>query len=264
MTHEAVSSPASPTAAAPVGGDRPLIELRGINKLFGHVQALQRVDFCVYPAEVIGLVGDNGAGKSTLIKIISGAYQPDGGTILVDGVPVTFSGPADAMKAGIATVYQNLALVDQRDVAANIFLGREPTRGLVLDRKRMLAESVEVLQQLRSDIPSVETPVGILSGGQRQAVAIARAVHQAAARLVIMDEPVAALGIEESRKVLRLIKQLKASGRAVIVISHNLEHVFSVADRIVVLRRGRVVGVRQRDGATASEIVHLIVGAEHL
>jgi ABC-type sugar transport system ATPase subunit len=264
MTHEAVSSPTTPTAAAPISGERPLIELRGISKLFGHVQALQRVDFCVYPAEVIGLVGDNGAGKSTLIKIISGAYQPDGGTILVDGVPVAFTSPADAMKAGIATVYQNLALVDQRDVAANIFLGREPTRGLVLDRKRMLAESVEVLQQLRSDIPSVETPVGILSGGQRQAVAIARAVHQAAARLVIMDEPVAALGIEESRKVLRLIKQLKASGRAVIVISHNLEHVFSVADRIVVLRRGRVVGVQQRDGATANEIVRLIVGAEHL
>ena len=131
MTHEAVSSPASPTAAAPVGGDRPLIELRGINKLFGHVQALQRVDFCVYPAEVIGLVGDNGAGKSTLIKIISGAYQPDGGTILVDGVPVTFSGPADAMKAGIATVYQNLALVDQRDECPRrsySYCGADPTQ----------------------------------------------------------------------------------------------------------------------------------------
>jgi len=168
------------------------------------------------------------------------------------------------MMMGIATVYQNLALVDQRDVAANIFLGREPSKGLVIDRRRMVEESVQVLQQLRSDIPSVDVPVGLLSGGQRQAVAIARAVHQAAARLVIMDEPVAALGIEESRKVLRLIKQLKAQGRAVIVISHNLEHVFSVADRIVVLRRGRLAGVRRREDTNAAEIVRLIVGAEHL
>lgn len=253
-------------AAAPGGqpAGQPLIELRGISKTFGHVQALQRVDFSVYPGEVIGLVGDNGAGKSTLIKIISGAYQPDGGTILVDGAPVSFNSPRDAMRAGIATVYQNLALVDQRDVASNIFLGREPTRGLILDRRRMLTESVEVLGQLRSDIPSVEIPVGLLSGGQRQAVAIARAVHESAARLVIMDEPVAALGIEESRKVLRLIKQLKGRGHAVIVISHNLEHVFSVTDRIVVLRRGRLVGARSREDATAAEIVRLIVGAEHL
>ena len=240
------------TAAAPEEGGRPLVELRGISKAFGHVQALQRVDFCVFPAEVVGLVGDNGAGKSTLIKIISGAYQPDGGTILVDGTPVTFHSPRDAMVAGIATVYQNLALVDQRNVAANIFLGREPTNGLVLDNRRMLQESTQVLERLRSDIPSVQTSVGFLSGGQRQAVAIARAIHQeVGTRLIIMDEPVAALGIEESRKVLRLIRQLKANGHAVIVISHNLEHVFSVVDRIVVLRRGRLVGVRRRADTTA-------------
>ncbi len=260
-----VSFPATAETATPeVSGNRPLVELRAISKSFGHVQALQRVDFCIFPGEVVGLVGDNGAGKSTLIKIISGAYQPDSGTILVDGVPVSFHSPRDAMRMGIATVYQNLALVDQRDVAANIFLGREPTRGIVIDRRRMVEESVQVLQQLRSDIPSVDVAVGFLSGGQRQAVAIARAVHQIAARLVIMDEPVAALGIEESRKVLRLIKQLKAQGRAVIVISHNLEHVFSVADRIVVLRRGRLAGVRRREDTTAAEIVRLIVGAEHL
>ena len=253
------------TAAASEVGGRPLVELRGINKAFGHVQALQKVDFCVFPAEVLGLVGDNGAGKSTLIKIISGAYQPDDGTILVDGAPVTFHSPRDAMVAGIATVYQNLALVDQRDVAANIFLGRELTNGLVLDGRRMVAESAQVLERLRSDIPSVRASVGFLSGGQRQAVAIARAIHQEiGTRLIIMDEPVAALGIEESRKVLRLIRQLKANGHAVIVISHNLEHVFSVVDRIVVLRRGRLVGVRRRADTTASEIVRLIVGAEHL
>jgi len=242
----------------------PFIELKGICKAFGHVQALQGVDFEVCPGEVIGLVGDNGAGKSTLIKIISGAYRPDAGVIHVDGHPTTFHSPHDAMVAGIATVYQNLALVDQRDVAANIFLGRELVRGVLLDRRRMLAESAHVLEELRSDIPSVETQVGLLSGGQRQAVAIARAVHQGAARLVIMDEPVAALGIEESRKVLRLIKRLKDQGRAVIVISHNLEHVFSVADRIVVLRRGRLVGVRRKAGTDAADVVRLIVGAEHL
>jgi ABC-type sugar transport system ATPase subunit len=246
-------------------GDRPpFVEMNGICKTFGHVQALQEVDFNLYDAEVVGLVGDNGAGKSTLIKIISGAYRPDAGTIHVDGQPVTFHSPRDAMHMGIATVYQNLALVDQRDVASNIFLGRELVRGLVLDRGRMLEESVDVLRILRSDIPSVEVSVGFLSGGQRQAVAIARAIHQSAARLVIMDEPVAALGIEESRKVLRLIRRLKDQGHGVIVISHNLEHVFSVADRIVVLRRGRLVGVRRKAETNAAEIVRLIVGAEHL
>jgi ABC-type sugar transport system ATPase subunit len=197
---------------------------------------------------------------------MSGAYQPDSGSICVDGQPVTFRNPRDAMSAGIATVYQNLALVDQRDVASNIFLGNELARGLVLDRRRMLEESSQVLRELRSDIPSVSTAVGLLSGGQRQAVAIARAIHQGGGgtRLVIMDEPVAALGVEETRKVLRLIGRLKAQGRAVIVISHNLEHVFSVADRIVVLRRGRLVGNRPRTETTGSEIVRLIVGAEHL
>lgn len=242
----------------------PLVELQGICKAFGHVQALQNIDLRVYPAEVVGLVGDNGAGKSTLIKIVSGAYQPDAGTIRIDGHTVKFRTPHDAMARGIATVYQNLALVDQRDVAANIFLGRELVRGLVLDNRRMLAESMQVLQELRSDIPSPQTPVGLLSGGQRQAVAIARAIHQVKARLVIMDEPVAALGIEETRKVLRLITRLKTQGYAVIVISHNLEHVFSVADRIVVLRRGRLVGIRSRADTNAAEIVRLIVGAEHL
>lgn len=241
----------------------PLIELRGISKTFGHVQALQNIDLAIYPGEVVGLVGDNGAGKSTLIKIISGAYQPDAGTIQIDGQPVTLRSPHDAMAKGIATVYQNLALVDQRDVAANIFLGRELVRGLMLDRRRMLAESVQVLQQLRSDIPSTQISVGLLSGGQRQAVAIARAIHQGG-RLIIMDEPVAALGISETRKVLQLIARLKAQGHAVIVISHNLEHVFSVVDRIVVLRRGRLVGVRSRTETNAADIVHLIVGAEHL
>ncbi len=254
----------SQTDTAATESRLPLLELRGISKTFGHVQALQNINLAIYPGEVVGLVGDNGAGKSTLIKIISGAYQSDaGGVIQIDGQPVTFRSPHDAMAKGIATVYQNLALVDQRDVAANIFLGRELAQGLVLDRRRMLAESGQVLQQLRSDIPSTQISVGLLSGGQRQAVAIARAIHQGG-RLIIMDEPVAALGISETRKVLQLITRLKSQGHAVIVISHNLEHVFSVVDRIAVLRRGRLVGVRSRAEATAAEIVHLIVGAEYL
>jgi ABC-type sugar transport system ATPase subunit len=239
--------------------------MNGICKTFGHVRALQNVSLRINSAEVVGLVGDNGAGKSTLIKIISAAYQPDAGAIVIDGHPVVFRSPHDAMAAGIATVYQNLALVDQRDVAANIFLGNELVRRGILDRPRMVQEAGRLLQELRSDIPSPQTQVGLLSGGQRQAVAIARAIRQrGSTRLVIMDEPVAALGIEETRKVLRLITRLKAQGLAVIVISHNLEHVFSVADTIVVMRRGRVVGVRPRAETNAAEIVRLIVGAEHL
>lgn len=243
----------------------PFFQVRGIDKNFGHVQALKGVDFDIREAEIIALVGDNGAGKSTLIKVMSGAYAPDGGQILIDGKPIVFNSPKDAISAGIATVYQTLALVDQRDVASNIFLGREPTKGLVLDRKKMIEETGRVLNELRSDIPSVHTEVGMLSGGQRQAVAIARSISQREGmRLIIMDEPTAALGIEETRKVLRLIGRLKEQGFAVLVISHNLEHVFSVAERIVVLRRGRLVAVRKRAETTATEIVHLIVGAEHI
>ena len=242
------------------------ILVENISKSFGPENpALSGISFSVEKGQLFGLIGPDGAGKSTLIKIIAGAYQPDAGTIRVNGSLVNIRNPRDAMAQGIATVYQNLALVDQRDVAANVFLGRELVRGLVLDRSRMLQESAQVLEDLRIDIPSAQTPVGLLSGGQRQAVAIARAVHQErGTRLVIMDEPVAALGIEESRKVLRLITRLKDQGRAVIVISHNLEHVFSVADRIVVLRRGRLVGIRRREETTADEIVRFIVGAEHL
>jgi len=243
----------------------PLLELRGISKTFGHVQALKGVDCCIYPGEVVGLVGDNGAGKSTLMKIIAGVYKPDAGTIWVDGSLVTIRTPLDAMALGIAIVYQNLALVDQRDVVANIFLGRELVRGLVLDNDRMLKESAQVLQELGIEIPSLSAEVGILSGGQRQAIAITRAMHHGERkRLVIMDEPVAALGVNESRKVLRLIKHLKGQGCTLIVISHNMEHVFSVADRIMVLRRGRLVGVRHRAETTTIDIVRLIVGAEHL
>jgi D-xylose transport system ATP-binding protein len=244
---------------------QPLIELRGIFKNFGSVQALQGINCSMYPGEVIGLVGDNGAGKSTLVKIIAGVIRQDAGTIWMNGSPVTIRNPVDSMALGIAVVYQNLALVDQRDVVSNIFLGRELVKGLVLDKNRMMKESVQVLKELGIEIPSLRAEVGILSGGQRQAIAITRSMHHGEKKqLVIMDEPVAALGVAESRKVLQLIERLRDQGILVIVVSHNMEHVFSVANRIMVLRRGQLVGVCQKEKTSALEIVRLIVGAEHL
>jgi ABC-type sugar transport system ATPase subunit len=238
---------------------RHLLEARGISKAYGHVQALSGVDFHVGHAETVALVGDNGAGKSTLLKIICGALQADAGEIALDGEPVTFASPSDAAKRGIAVVYQDLALVDTRDIAANVFLGREPGR-IFVSRRLMRREANRVLDELKITIPSVRMLVGQLSGGQRQTVAIARAVHQGG-RLVIMDEPTAALGVEGQRNVLQLIDDLRAQGSSVVVISHNLEHVFSIADRIVVLRGGRLVGARAKREATPEEIVRMIVGA---
>ena len=242
-------------------GDGPLLSARGISKAFGHVQALSAVDFEAHPDEVVALVGDNGAGKSTLMKVICGALTPDEGEVLMRGRRTHFTSPREAQSAGISVVYQDLALVELLDVAHNVFLGRVPTRMFRVDRRRMMRETRDVLAELSINVPSVRTPVRFLSGGQRQAVAIARAVHQGG-QLMIMDEPTAALGVQEQAKVLQLIRDLKARGMAVIVTSHNLEHVFSVADRIVVLRGGRLVGSRIKDETTHSEIVHMIVGAE--
>jgi ABC-type sugar transport system ATPase subunit len=236
--------------------------LTGVNKSFGPVHVLHDIDFAVYPGEVTALVGDNGAGKSTLLKIICGALHPDTGEISLDGEPAMFASPSDAAKRGIAVVYQDLALVDTRDIATNVFLGREPGRIFVY-RRLMRREARRVLDDLKITVPSVRTLVGQLSGGQRQTVAIARAVHQGG-RLVIMDEPTAALGVEGQRKVLQLIDDLRAKGSSVVVISHNLEHVFSVADRIVVLRGGRLVGTRLKSEATPEDIVQMIVGARPL
>jgi ABC-type sugar transport system ATPase subunit len=244
-------------------GTPPLLEARGISKSFLHVQALDDVDFRVDPGEVVALVGDNGAGKSTLMKTLCGAYQPDAGSIVFDGRPVAMRTPRDAIALGIAVVYQDLALVDHRDVASNVFLGREPTRGAAVDKPRMVREAREVLNNLKVTIPSVQTLVGLLSGGQRQAVAIARAVHQGG-RLIFMDEPTAALGVREQAKVLRLIEDLRSRGTAVVVVSHNLQHVFSIADRIVVLRGGRNAGERKKAETTPEDIVRLIVGADRI
>lgn len=252
---------ATPEPSAAVADNiRPILEMKGISKYFGHVKALENADFEVYPQEVVALVGDNGAGKSTLIKILSGVYLPDSGDIYIDNTLVSIRSPQDAQAQGMATVYQDLALVDCLDVASNLFLGREPTRGIMVDRRKMVGESREILRRLRINISSVELIVGYLSGGQRQALAIGRAVSRAG-RILIMDEPTAALGVEESQKALQLIEQLKAQGSSIVVISHNLAHVFSVADRIVVLRHGKRVGSRRKADTTTEEIVAMITGA---
>jgi ABC-type sugar transport system ATPase subunit len=244
-------------------GKKPFLEMRSISKSFGHVDALIDVDFEVMPGEIMALVGDNGAGKSTLIKIAAGVYQADRGEIYVDGQPAHIENPHHARGYGIATVYQDLALADDRDVSSNLFLGREPTRYGMVDKRRMDREARQVINDMRTNIPSVRTSVRLLSGGQRQAVAIARSVAQGG-RLFIMDEPTAALGVRESENVLRLILGLKEAGSAVVVISHNLLHVFSVADRISVLRHGEKVGTRRHADTTPDEIVQMITGADML
>jgi ABC-type sugar transport system ATPase subunit len=240
------------------------LQARGLSKTFGHVRALRDVSLDIHENDILAIVGDNGAGKSTLTKILSGVYQPDQGSIAVGGEPVRIANPRKARELGIATVFQNLALVDCRDVAANLYLGREPTRfGFLVDHRKMRADAREVITRLKVSIPSVTVETGELSGGQRQSIAIGRAASQNA-RVIIMDEPTAALGVRESRKVLDLILQLKAHGTTVVVISHNMRHVFSVADRILVLRHGQLVGVRRKAETTPDEIVKMIVGVDAL
>jgi ABC-type sugar transport system ATPase subunit len=241
---------------------QPILEAKGISKAFGHVQALNGIDFELYPSEVVALIGDNGAGKSTLVKILSGIYHKDAGQIYFEGKPVEIRGPRDAERiAGISTVYQDLALVDVRDVGSNIYLNMEPTRlGIFINFKKLYADAAKVIDILHIDMPSVKINVGELSGGQRQGVAISRALARGQ-RIFIMDEPTAALGVEQQHKVNELIANLKAEGKTVLVISHNLEHVFTVADRLVVLRRGKVVGKRLKSETTKEEIVGLITAA---
>jgi ABC-type sugar transport system ATPase subunit len=240
----------------------PFLSARGLSKSFAHVTALRGIDLDIFDREIVAVVGDNGAGKSTLIKILSGVHQPDEGEIRVGGRPTRIADPQKARELGIATVYQNLALVDMRDVAANLYLGRELVRWRwFIDRKAMLTGAREVLADLRVNVPSLTVEVGQLSGGQRQAIAIGRATSQRG-RLIIMDEPTAALGVKESQKVLDLIVRLKEAGTAVVIISHNMRQVFSIADRIAVLRHGRNAGTRRRSETTPDEIVKLIVGIE--
>jgi len=247
-------------AASPNG--HYVLEAKGISKAYGHVKALDNVDFELRPAEVVALIGDNGAGKSTLVKILSGVYHKDAGQIYVDGKPVEIRGPADAERlAGISTVYQDLALVDVRDVASNIYLNMEPVWfGPFINFDKLYANARHMISQIRIEMPSLRVKAGELSGGQRQAVAIARALARGR-RIFLLDEPTAALGVEQQAKINQLIGELKRHGKTVVVISHNLEHVFAVADRLVVLRRGRRVGTRVKAETTKEEIVSLITGA---
>jgi D-xylose transport system ATP-binding protein len=246
----------------------PLLQLSGVSKRFGAVQAVRDVDLDVEPGEVVALVGDNGAGKSTLIKIIAGIIPIDEGVIAFDGHPVTITGPASAVALGIATVYQDLALCDNLDVVGNLYLGQERRgRGInvvtrFLDETSMEQEANALLERLAVSIPSVRTPVASLSGGQRQSVAVARAT-MGQPRLVILDEPTAALGVAQTRQVLDLIRRLRDAGLGVIVISHNMTDVFAVADRIVVLRLGRNVAAFRVAETTGEAVVAAITGAAH-
>jgi D-xylose transport system ATP-binding protein len=239
--------------------DTPLLELRGISKSYGSVQALSDVDFGVRAGEVMALVGDNGAGKSTLIKCVAGIHGYDSGEIVFDGTEVSIHGPKDAAKLGIEVVYQDLALCDNLDVVQNMYLGREVHNWIYrLNEPAMEQHTAETLQSLSvTTIRSVRQPVASLSGGQRQSVAVAKAV-QWNSRLVILDEPTAALGVAQTRQVLDLVKRLADRGLAVVLISHNLHDIFEVATRITVLRLGRDVGVYERDKTTQQEVVQAI------
>jgi D-xylose transport system ATP-binding protein len=242
------------------------LSVRGAIKRFGGVTALDGVDLDVRHGEVLALLGDNGAGKTTLIKSISGAIRLDGGTIAMDGVDVAIHSPTDARALGIETVYQDLALFDNLSPVDNFYAGRElaqphwlPRSLRVLRRRQMQAATGEVLNRLQVVIPDLNGPVGLMSGGQRQAVAVSRAAAFAS-KVVVLDEPTAALGLRESRKVLDLILRLREHGVAVVVVSHAMDHVMEVADRAVVLRRGRKVGELIPSAETHKEIVSLIVG----
>lgn len=247
----------SPTTADS-GTQQPLLRLRGISKTFGAVSALADVDLDVHASEVVALVGDNGAGKSTLVKILAGAHRPDSGTIAFDGRTVHITGPAASLSLGIATVFQDLALCENLDVVQNLFLGRE-INGLRLNEVAMEARSWDLLRQLSARIPTVRAPVASLSGGQRQTVAIARSLL-GDPKIVILDEPTAALGVAQTAEVLDLIERLRDRGLGVLMISHNMDDVRSVADRIVVLRLGRNNGTFDAETASQEEIVAAITG----
>jgi len=239
-------------------GDRALLRLVDIGKSFGPVRVLSHINLDIPPGQVTAVVGDNGAGKSTLIKTISGIWEPDDGEIIWKGRPVRLHSPKDAAELGIATVYQDLALADNLDIVQNMFLGRELTRYRVLNESAMEKAAKSTLSDLSVvTVRSVRQPVGSLSGGQRQAVAVARAVLREA-QLVVLDEPTAALGVTQTRVVLDLIRRLKTQGIAVIVISHNLNDVFSVADRVAVLRLGRVVSVGPKEQYDTESVVDLM------
>ena len=243
----------------------PLLEVKNITKRFGGLTAVDNVDMQIYPGEVMGILGDNGAGKSTLIKVISGVHHAEAGQIFFEGQKIKISNPMEALKIGIETIYQDLALAENMDVYSNIFLGREKLKkflGLidVLDHDYMLKESKKVLNRLEISIPSLKNKIMILSGGQRQAVAISRSIYWNA-KLLIMDEPTAALGVAEREKVLNLVNTLSSHGVSVIIISHQIHDVFSVATRLLIMRRGKKIAERVTKKTSTDEVVGLIVGS---
>lgn len=237
----------------------PLVELTDISIAFGGIKAVDHASISLYPGEVVGLLGHNGAGKSTLIKILSGAYRRDGGTIKVDGKDATINNPRDAKALGIETIYQTLALADNVDAASNLFLGREIlTKWGTLDDSAMESEARKVMGRLNPRFVRFKDPVKSLSGGQRQSVAIARAIYFNA-RILIMDEPTAALGPQETAQVGELIKQLKAEGIGIFLISHDIHDVFDLADRVSVMKNGQVVGTAKTTDVTQDEVLGMII-----
>ena len=244
-----------------------LLETRSLSKRFGRVQALNGVDITVRAGSVLALLGDNGAGKSTLVKILSGALRPDSGEIRIDGAPLMIATPRQASEAGIETVYQDLALCDNLSVVQNLFLGRERSKGIVpfkhmmLDRPSMEREAERAFESLGASMPSLHSQVSNLSGGQRQAVAIARAVVWRR-RVVLFDEPTAALGVEQTGNVHRLIRRLRDRGVGIVMISHNMADVFAVADRMTVLRRGRKIADMDPGSCTPDDVVARITGSD--
>jgi simple sugar transport system ATP-binding protein len=246
---------------------RPVLEARDVTKSYGHVRALRGVSFKAYAGEVVAMVGDNGAGKSTFVRILSGAAKPDSGQILIDGEAVSFDSAADAQRAGIETVYQDLALAPDLGAAGNLFLGREVCRrGILgwfgmLDQRQMHGRAVETFRSLGTDLPSVELPVGGMSGGQQQIVAASRAAMWAT-RVIFLDEPTAALGVRQTERIEDLVRRLAYDrGIAVVLISHNMPQVLSLADRIEVLRLGESVTQFRRGEAEVNDLVAAITGA---
>ena len=240
---------------------KPIIEMQHISKAFGAVRALADVDLRLYPGEILGLVGDNSAGKSTLMKILTGAYHRDSGEILVGGKPVSFKNPHESRDAGIEMIYQDFALCGNMDVGQNIFLGRWPRRGIFVDRKRMYTEADKVLQRLKVDVNSVHQRVESLSGGRQQSVAIARAISFDP-RVVVLDEPTANLSVVATERLLETMLELKKHGVAQIIISHRLQDIFAVGDRVMVLKRGENVGERQIPSTNEHEVLGLIVSGK--
>jgi simple sugar transport system ATP-binding protein len=245
---------------------QPILEARGLNKTYGHVEALREANFSAYAGEVVALIGDNGAGKSTLIKLLSGVAQPDSGQILFEGRPVHIGSPSAAQRLGIETVYQDLALAPDLDGAANVYLGREPVRSGVLgklgvlDKRAMREQTQHTFTDLGVGIRDPSAAVAYLSGGQRQGVAVARATVWAS-KVIIMDEPTAALGVVQSERVLDILRRVRDRGLAVVLVSHNMPQVLEVADRIQVLRLGRRVATFSRDQATLESLVAAMTGA---